>query len=53
MAKHRSFEEKLAIVDYYLEHGALKTTDKQFDVYQSMINEWVLMVDEPSIVKAI
>ena len=46
MARHRSFEEKLAIVDYYLEHGGLKTTAKQFDVHQSMINEWVLMVEE-------
>ncbi|GAB6992954.1 transposase [Salinicoccus sesuvii] len=46
MARHRSFEEKMAIVDYYLVHGDLKTTAKRFGVHQSMINEWVLMVEE-------
>ncbi|WP_434122285.1 helix-turn-helix domain-containing protein [Salinicoccus roseus] len=46
MARHRSFEEKIAIVEYYMAHGDLKTTAEQFDINESTISEWVLLYQE-------
>ncbi|WP_052255185.1 helix-turn-helix domain-containing protein [Salinicoccus sp. YB14-2] len=43
MARHRSFEEKIRIVEYYLENGDMKTTAQLFDVHARTIQEWVMM----------
>src|SRR5699024_11404710 len=46
MARHRSFEEKIQIVEYYLENGDMKTTAKLFDVHARTIHNWILMYQD-------
>lgn len=41
MARHRSFEEKIQIVDYYLNHGDLEGTAEKFNIGISTIQYWV------------
>ncbi|HJE18820.1 MAG TPA: helix-turn-helix domain-containing protein, partial [Aliicoccus persicus] len=40
MARHRSFEEKIQIVDYYLSHGDLEGTAEKFEVGASTLQDW-------------
>lgn len=46
MTRHKSFEEKLEIVEYYLKHGDHRRTAKQFGVHGSMLTEWTLLYQE-------
>ncbi|MFD2831205.1 helix-turn-helix domain-containing protein [Corticicoccus populi] len=46
MARHRSFEEKIQIVEYYLKNGNQKTTVQHFDISRTTLNQWVLMYQE-------
>jgi len=46
MARHRSFEEKLHIVEYYLKNGDLNTTAEHFEVDTSTISKWLLSYQE-------
>lgn len=46
MARHRSFEEKIQIVEYYLKNGDIKTTAQRFDINTNTISEWLLMYQE-------
>lgn len=46
MARTRSFEEKMAVVEYYLKHGNLKLTAQQFNISEKSISHWMLMYHE-------
>lgn len=46
MARHRSFEEKIQIVEYYLKNGDMETTAQLFDVHVRTIQHWLLMYQE-------
>ncbi|MHC0552021.1 helix-turn-helix domain-containing protein [Salinicoccus sp. CNSTN-B1] len=46
MARHRSFEEKIQIVEYYLENGNPNATVQHFDISITTLNQWVLMYQE-------
>lgn len=46
MARYRSFEEKLEIVEYYLKYGDIKTTAQQFDISKGTISQWLLMYQQ-------
>lgn len=41
MARHRSFEEKKYIVDYYLNHGDIEGTAEKFDIGTTTLQDWV------------
>jgi len=46
MVRHRSFEEKIQIVEYYLKNGDRKATAQRFDINPSTINHWLLVYQE-------
>ncbi|MHC0552425.1 transposase [Salinicoccus sp. CNSTN-B1] len=46
MARHRSFKEKMAIIEHYLTHGDMKTTSRRFEVSKTTIHRWVLTHQE-------
>lgn len=46
MARHRSFEEKRQIVEYYLKNGDRKATAVRFDISERTISQWLLMYHE-------
>ena len=46
MARHRSFEEKLEIIEYYLKHGNIQAVHKQFNVSPRSISDWVRLYQE-------
>lgn len=41
MARHRSFEEKKYIVDYYLNHGDIEGTAEKFDIGTTTLQDWI------------
>ena len=46
MSRHRSFEEKIQIVDHYLKNVNQKATVQHFDISSSTLSQWVLMYQE-------
>lgn len=46
MARHRSFEGKIEIVEYYLKNGDIKTTAHHFEIDTSTINQWLVKYQE-------
>lgn len=46
MARHRSFEEKIQIINYYLNHGDRKRTAERFDISPDTIKAWLRSYNE-------
>ena len=46
MARHRSFEEKISIIEYYLKHGSQQDTQKKFNVSIQSLKDWMRLYQE-------
>ncbi|MFC3899816.1 helix-turn-helix domain-containing protein [Aliicoccus persicus] len=49
MARHRSFEEKIQIIEYYLNHGDRKKTAELFDISPDTIKSWMRSYNEKGV----